>query len=103
MAWKVTPQSPNNHLKNIPMKLTISYDVMNDIIDESSLRDFRKYPKWVENSKYVLESSFLVIFDSFTNLVVYLANYEYRMINKSLNLGNIEIYQPLIASSLRKN
>ena len=47
-----------------------------------------KFPKLVKNSKFFLESSVLLIFDTFTNKAAYLIKHRHLRINKSLDWGH---------------
>ncbi len=47
-----------------------------------------KFPKLVENSKFFLQSSVLIIFHTFANIVAYSIKHRHFRINKSLDWGH---------------
>ena len=51
---------------------------------------FDKFPKLVENSKFFLESSVILIFDPFINIVGYLIKHRQFRINKNLDWSHLQ-------------
>ena len=83
---QLTPQSTRNRMEIIFMILKINN---NEIKLRSHYYEiFDKFPKLVENSKFFLQSSVLLIFDTFANIVAYSIKHRHFRINKSLDSGH---------------